>query len=77
MRQQSVAAIVRLADPAAAKELAAALRAAGAKAKRRDAMTIVVSGGDEDLGTEVAFFVRAWAHRRPVDFEVMAAETAH
>ena len=68
-----MAAIVRLADPAAAKELLAALRAAGAEATRRDARTIVVSGGDEDLRTELAFFVRAWAQSRPVKFEVEAA----
>jgi hypothetical protein len=72
MRELGVAAIVRLADPAAADELVAALRAAGAKAERRDARTIVVSGGDEDLGTELAFFVRAWAQSRPVEFEVEA-----
>jgi hypothetical protein len=76
MRQQSVVEIVRLADPAAAKELVAALGAAGAEAKRRDARTIEVTGDDEDLGTELAFFVRAWAQRRLVDFEVVAAENA-
>jgi hypothetical protein len=76
MRQGGVAEIVRLADPAAAKELVAALRAAGADAKRRDARTVVVTGGDEDLGTELAFFVRAWAQRRPVDFEVVDTEDA-
>ena len=76
MRQQGVAEIVRLGDPAAAKELVAALRAAGAEAKRRDARTIEVTGGDEDLRTELAFFVRAWAQRRPVEFEVVAAENA-
>jgi hypothetical protein len=74
MRQRSVAEIVRLADPAAANELVAALCAAGAEAKRRDARTVVVTGGDEDLATELAFFVRAWAQRRPVDFEVVAAQ---
>jgi hypothetical protein len=76
MRQQGVAEIVRLADPAAARELVAALRAAGVKAEWRDARTIVVTGGDEDLGTELEFFVRAWAQQRPVDFEFMTAENA-
>jgi len=74
MRERGVAEILRLADPAVAKELVLALQAAGADAKRRDARTIVVSGGDEDLRTELAFFVRAWAQSRPVDFEVEAAE---
>jgi hypothetical protein len=70
MRQRSVAAIVRLADPASAEHLVAALQAAGAEARRRDAQTIVVTGGDEDLRTELAFFVRAWAQSHPVDFEL-------
>jgi hypothetical protein len=73
MRQEGVPEIVRLADPASAEDLVAALRAAGAEAKRRDAQTIVVTGGDEDLRTELAFFVRAWAQSRPVDFELDAA----
>ena len=72
MREPDMAAIVRLADPAAADDLVAALHSAGAKAERRDARTIMVSGGDEDLGTELAFFVRAWAQSRPVEFEVEA-----
>jgi hypothetical protein len=76
MKERSVAEIVRLADPALAKELVAALRAAGAEARRRDARTIVVTGGDEDLRTELLFFVRAWAKGRTVDFDVMAAEDA-
>ena len=73
MRKRSVAEIVRLADPAAAKDLLAVLRAAGAQAERRDPRTIVVTGGDEDLHTELAFFVRAWAQSRPLEF---ALETA-
>jgi hypothetical protein len=68
-----MAEILRLADPAVAEDLIAALRAAGAEAERRDARTIVVNGGDEDLRTELAFFVRAWAQSRPVEFEVEAA----
>ena len=73
MRQGGVAEIVRLADPASAEDLVRALRAAGVEAKRRDTQTIVVTGGDEDLRTELAFFVRAWAQSRPVDFELDAA----
>jgi hypothetical protein len=70
MRKRSVAEIVRLADPAAAKDLLALLRAAGAEAKRRGLRTIVVTGGDEDLHTEIAFFVRAWAQSRRLEFDV-------
>jgi hypothetical protein len=71
MREKAVAEIVRLTDPRAAEELMAALSGAGADAKRRDELTIVVNGGDEDLPTELAFFVRAWAGSRPpVDFEL-------
>ena len=73
MRERSVAEIVRLADPSATKDLVAALRAAGAEVETRDARTIVVTGGDEDLGTELAFFVRAWAQSRPVEFRVESA----
>jgi hypothetical protein len=73
MREGSVAEIVRLADPAATEDLVAALRAAGAEAERKDARTIVVTGGDEDLQTELAFFVRAWARSHPVEFVVESA----
>jgi hypothetical protein len=74
MREQGVAAIVRLADPTVAKDLVAALREVGADAERRDARTILVTGGDEDLDTELAFFVRAWAQPRFVEFEVETAQ---
>jgi hypothetical protein len=74
MRERSVAEIVRLADPSAVEELVAALCGAGADAERQDERTIVVNGGDEDLRTELTFFVRAWAGpRRPVDFELLSA----
>jgi hypothetical protein len=69
-----MAEIVRLADPSATEDLVAALCGAGADAERRDDRTIVVNGGDEDLRTELAFFVRAWAgSRSPVDFELLSA----
>jgi hypothetical protein len=74
MRKRSVAEIVRLADPAAAQDLVAALRAAGAEVETRDARTIVVTGGDEDLHTELVFFVQAWAEPSAVEFEVETAE---
>jgi hypothetical protein len=74
MRETAMAEIVRLADPSAAEELVAALCGAGADAERQDDRTIVVNGGDEDLRTELAFFVRAWAgRRRPVEFELLSA----
>jgi uncharacterized protein (UPF0218 family) len=70
MRKRPVAELVCLADPGLTEDLVAALRAAGADAQRRDDRTIVVTG-DEDLRTELAFFVRAWAgSARPVEFEL-------
>lgn len=74
MRERSVAEIVRLADPSAAEELVAALCEAGADVERQDERTIVVNGGDEDLRTELVFFVRAWlGPRQPVEFELLTA----
>jgi hypothetical protein len=73
MREHGVAEIVRVGDPGAAEELLVALCEAGAEAERKDECTIVVNGGDEDLRTELAFFVRAWARSRPpVDFELLS-----
>jgi hypothetical protein len=69
-----MAEIVRLADPSAADDLVAALCGAGADAERQDERTIVVNGGDEDLPTELAFFVRAWARsRQRVEFDLVSA----
>jgi hypothetical protein len=74
MRQTAMAEIVRLADPSAAEDLAAALHGAGADVERQDERTIVVNGGDEDLRTELVFFVRAWARsRHPAEFELLSA----
>jgi hypothetical protein len=71
MREGPVAELVRLADPSLTEDLVAALRAAGADAEQRDDRTIVVVGDDEDLQTELAFFVRAWAGSgQPVEFEL-------
>jgi uncharacterized protein (UPF0218 family) len=70
MREGPVAELVRLADPSLTEDLLAALRAAGADAEQYDDRTIVVTG-DEDLQTELAFFVRAWAGaEQPIDFEL-------
>ena len=74
MRGRGVAEIVRLSSAADAKELLAALRAAGVEANRRDARTIVVRGEDEDLYAELVFFVRAWAESRPVEFDVESGD---
>jgi hypothetical protein len=74
MREGPVAEIVRLADPSVTEDLVASLRAAGADAERRDDRTIVVTGEDEDLRTEVAFFVRAWAGAgAPIQFDLESA----
>jgi hypothetical protein len=74
MREGPVAEIVRLADPSVTEDLVASLRAAGADAEQRDERTIVVAGDDEDLRTELAFFVRAWAGSgEPIQFELESA----
>jgi hypothetical protein len=74
MRERHVAEIVRLADPSVTEDLVASLRAAGADAEQRDERTIVVAGDDEDLRTELAFFVRAWAGSgEPLQFELESA----
>ena len=55
-----VAEIVRLGDADVADRLVAALLLAGADAARTGVLTILVRGGDEDLRTELVFFLRAW-----------------
>jgi hypothetical protein len=57
--------VVRVSDSEAVEDLVNALREAHVDARRRGARTIVVSGSDEDLETELHFFVRAWALSRP------------
>ena len=59
--------VVRVSDPSAVEELLAALSDARAEVRRRDARTIVVSdsGEDDDLETELAFFLKAWALSHP------------
>lgn len=59
--------MVRVSDPGAVEELLAALRSARADVRRRDARTIVVSdpGYDDDLETELLFFLKAWALSHP------------
>jgi hypothetical protein len=59
--------VVRVSDPGAVDELLAALSSARAEVRRRDARTIVVSdsGQDDDLETELAFFLKAWALSHP------------
>jgi hypothetical protein len=56
---------VRLSDPEAVEDLFNALHEAGADVRRRGARTIAVYGSDDDLETELRFFVRAWALSRP------------
>jgi hypothetical protein len=57
--------VVRVSDPEAVEDLLAALVAAKADVQRSGARTVVVRGSDEDLETELRFFVRAWALSRP------------
>jgi hypothetical protein len=56
---------VRLSDPEAVDDLINALHEADVEVRRRGARTIVVCGSDDDLETELRFFVRAWALSRP------------
>lgn len=59
--------MVRVSDPGAVEELLAALSSARAEVRRQDARTIVVSdpGHDDDLETELAFFLKAWTLSHP------------
>lgn len=59
--------LVRVSDPGAVEELLAALSNARVDVRRRGARTIVVSdpGNDDDLETELAFFLKAWALSHP------------
>jgi hypothetical protein len=57
--------VVRVSDRAAADDLVESLSATTTKLRRRGARTIEVAGADEDLWTELQFFLRAWALSHP------------
>jgi hypothetical protein len=63
--------VVRLSDERAADDLVESLAKVSAELRRRGARTIEVIGSDEDLRTELLFFLRAWKLSHPnVEFEL-------
>jgi hypothetical protein len=66
--------VVRTRDRAAADELFAVLREAGADVSRKSPNALLVSEADEEVETELAFFLRAWQISRPAT--VVAVEDA-
>jgi hypothetical protein len=57
--------VVRVSDEGAANELVETLAQTSTKLRRRGARTIEVAAADEDLWTELNFFLRAWALSHP------------
>ena len=57
--------VVRTRDRKAADELFAVLSETGTDVSRRSAQTLLVADSDEDLETELSFFLRAWQISRP------------
>jgi hypothetical protein len=57
--------VVRLSDERAAKDLAESLAGTNMELRRRGARTIEVAGEDDELWTELRFFLRAWALSHP------------
>jgi hypothetical protein len=57
--------VVRTKDRKAADELFAVLQEVGAGVSRQSAQTLLVADSDEDVETELGFFLRAWQIARP------------
>jgi hypothetical protein len=57
--------VVRTKDRNAADELFAVLQKVGADVSRQSAQTLLVADSDEDVETELGFFLRAWQIERP------------
>jgi hypothetical protein len=57
--------VVRTRDRQAADELFAALKEVGADVSRQSARSLLVADSDEDVETELGFFLRAWEIARP------------
>jgi hypothetical protein len=57
--------VVRTRDREAADELFAALREVGADVSRQSPRALLVADSDEDVETELGFFLRAWQIARP------------
>jgi hypothetical protein len=57
--------VVRTRDAEAADELFAVLSEVGAHVSRESPQTLLVADSDEDLETELGFFLRAWQIARP------------
>jgi hypothetical protein len=63
--------VVRVSDQRAADDLVESLESLTTKLRRRGPRTLEVGGADEDLYTELLFFLRAWALSHPtVKFEL-------
>jgi len=65
--------VVRLSDPEAVDDLVETIDKSRTDVQRRGSRTIVVSdrGHDDDLETELLFFLKAWALSHPaVQFEL-------
>jgi hypothetical protein len=57
--------VIRVSDRGAADDLVESLSATATKLRRRGARTIEVNNSDDDLWTELQFFLRAWALSHP------------
>jgi hypothetical protein len=57
--------VVRVSDPDAVDELLATLRSVQTAVRRRDRRTLIVTHSDDDLETELLFFLKAWALSHP------------
>jgi hypothetical protein len=57
--------VVRTKDRKAADELYAVLTEVGADVSRQGARTLLVADSDEDVETELGFFLRAWQIAQP------------
>jgi hypothetical protein len=63
--------VVRVSDERAADDLVESLQRLTTELRRRGARTVEVLSSDEDLETELLFFLRAWALSHPtVRFEL-------
>jgi hypothetical protein len=57
--------VVRVSDPEAVDELLASLRSVQTAVHRRGRRTLIVTHSDDDLETELLFFLKAWALSHP------------
>jgi hypothetical protein len=57
--------LVHVSDPAAVDELLATLPSEQTVVRRRGRRTLIVTHNDDDLETELLFFLKAWALSHP------------